>query len=209
MKKLLFFGGSSLFFIVTAFSQIKSNPKQFIGLNIGGSINGTGDMRGITYNTVYTKKFRNRFSWIATFGGTLHDGSSYLFFTDPSGGREVDGSIRYTTGGIQSTIGANYNFVQTTKNEIYLGFSALFRYQSTSYYDDLSIYFPALTGLPIPVISFIHSTPARTFAIGGGIRLGYNYITQKNILFGILGEFQMDSNGDALTQLGLMVGKRF
>ncbi|MEO7316120.1 MAG: hypothetical protein ABIW47_13105, partial [Ginsengibacter sp.] len=103
----------------------------------------------------------------------------------------------------------NYNFVQTARSEIYVGLNALLRYQSTSYYDDLSIYFPALTGLPIPVISFINSTPARTFAIGGGIRLGYNYTTEKNILFGILGEFQMDSNGDVLSQLGVMVGKRF
>ena len=100
MKKLLLLGSFIIFFIIAAFSQVKSNPKQFIGLNIGRSINGTGDMRGIAYNTVFTKKFRKRFSWIVTFGGTLHDGSSDLFFTDPNGGGEVDGSIRYTTGGI-------------------------------------------------------------------------------------------------------------
>ena len=98
-KKIILFTLSPLFAIIS-FGQIKSNPKQFIGLNIGRSINGTGDMRGVTYNTVYSKKFRKKLYWIATFGGTLHDGSSDLFFTDPNGGGEVDGSIRYTTGGI-------------------------------------------------------------------------------------------------------------
>jgi hypothetical protein len=83
VKKFILFSVSAFYFF-TALGQIKSNPKQSIGLNIGRSINSTGDMRGVTYSTVYSKKFRNRLSWIATFGGTLRDCSSDLFFTDPN-----------------------------------------------------------------------------------------------------------------------------
>lgn len=207
MKKLLLICSSAIF-IATGFGQVKSNPDQFISLNIGRSINGTGDMRGVAYNTVYSKTFRKRFSWIVTFGGTLHDDSDDLFFSDQDG-NTVDGSIRYTTGGIQSTFGVNYNFVQTARSEIYVGLNALLRYQVTSYYDAVAVIYPIVTGLPYPVVSFQNLTPARTFAVGGGMRLGYNYTTHKNILLGILGEFQMDTEGDVLSQLGLMVGKRF
>lgn len=209
IKKLHLLCFCIIFSILTAFGQVETTPNQFIGLNIGRSIHGTGDMRGIAYHTVYSKRFRKKLSWTATFGGTLHDGSVELFFPDSDRGGEVDGSIRYTTGGIQSTFGVRYGILQTSKNEIYVGLHALVRYQSTSYYDDVKIIYPIVTGLPIPVISFINNTPARTFAIGGSTRLGYNYTTDKNLLFGILGEFQMDSNGDVLSQLGLIVGKRF
>lgn len=124
-------------------------------------------------------------------------------------GKIIDGSVRYVTAGIQSTLGINYNFVQTLQSEFYLGLNSLFRYQATSYFDDLATYYPIVTGLPMPVNSFINSTPARTFAVGGTIRLGYNYTTQKNILFGVFGDFQIDTNGDVLSQLALTVGKRF
>lgn len=197
-----------IFFVCTGFSQLKFNPNQFIGLSGGRSKHGTGDIRGVAFNTVYTKRFRKKISLSATVGGTLHDDSEVLFFTD-SDGNTVDGSIRYTTGGIQSTFGVNYNFVQNRQNELYLGLNSLVRYQATSYYDDVSIIYPIVTGLPFPVISFINKTPARTFAVGGTIRAGYNYTTRKQIVFGIFGDFQMDTNGDVLSQLSLIAGKRF
>ena len=74
-----------ILFVIPAFCQLKTNPDQFIGLSVGSSMNGTGDMLGVAFNTVYSKKFRKRLSWIATFGGTLHDGSWDLFFDDPYG----------------------------------------------------------------------------------------------------------------------------
>lgn len=207
MKKI-FFGFLSLLLISNAFCQLETFPSQFIGLNIGKSKHGSGDIQGVAFNTVYSKSFHKKLSWVATFGGTLHDDSKELIFTDPNG-NIVDGSIRYTTGGIQSTFGVNYSFIQTKRNEVYLGLNSLFRYQSTSYYDVITVLYPIITGLSIPVIYFENLTPARTFAVGGTIRLGYNYTNKKNILFGIFGDFQMDTNGDVLSQLALTVGKRF
>lgn len=128
LKKCILFTFSPFFAIIT-FGQLKSNPKQFIGLNIGRSINVTGDMRGVLIILSIRRKFEKDFPGLLLFGVTLHDGSSDLFFTDPNGGEEIDGSIRYTNGGIQSTFGANYNFVQTARSEIYIGLNALLRYQ--------------------------------------------------------------------------------
>ena len=131
MKKLILLLFPILF-VIPAFSQLTTSSSQFIGLDIGKSKHGSGDIQGVAFNTIYSKRFRKNLSWVATFGGTLHDDSNELLFTDPDG-KSIDGSIRYTTGGIQSTLGVNYSFVQTPRSELFLGINSLFRYQSTSY----------------------------------------------------------------------------
>ena len=73
----------------------------------------------------------------------------------------------------------------------------------------VTVLYPIITGLPIPVIYFENETPARTLAVGGTIRIGYNYTNKRSILFGILGDFQMDTNGDVLSLIAFTVGKRF
>lgn len=208
MKKIISLLLTS-FLITMLYSQSNTNLQEFIGLSFGRSFHGTGDLRGVAFNSVYSKEFGKKYSWVATIGGTLHDGEWDLFYDSPGTGERIDGSIRYTTGGIQSTFGVNYNLIQFQRSAIYLGLNALLRYQSTSYYDGVVITYPPVTGYPIPLINFVNLTPARTIAVGGTLKIGYNYATTKNILFGILGEFQIDTNGDALNQIGLIVGKRF
>ncbi|MEO6684048.1 MAG: hypothetical protein ABIN48_14595 [Ginsengibacter sp.] len=110
---------------------------------------------------------------------------------------------------MQATLGLNYNLIQTQKSEIYIGLSSLLRYQSASYYDAIGVICPFVTGFPYPVVSLQNKTPARTFAAGGTIRLGYKYTNKKNILFGMFGNFQMDTNSDVLSQIALTIGKRF
>jgi hypothetical protein len=202
-----------LFFIsislsTLTFCQKATNFKEFLGISVGRSKHGTGDINGFAFNSEYSKQFRRKLSWSATFGGTLHDGSRDLFFTAPNG-NNVDGSIRYTTGGIQSTIGINYNIIQKSHGELFLRINSLFRYQSTSYYDIVTILYPPITGLPIPVVYFENMSPARTFAVGGTGQVGYNYTMANRIVLRLFGDFQVDSNGDVLSQIGLAIGKRF
>ena len=119
-----------LFFLLNTavflgFSQVKTSPKHFIGLNIANSFHGSGDLRGIAFNTEYAQKFGKRIFWTATFGGTLNDGAWDFVHIDQNN-KITNSSIRYTTGGIQSTLGLNYNFIQTANSEVYLGLSSLF-----------------------------------------------------------------------------------
>lgn len=205
MKKAL------LFFIITLYSAItycqKAIPNEFIALGVGQSKHGTGDIKGIAFNTFYQKKLRKNLSLVVTFGGTLHDDSRELFYASPTG-EDIDGSIRYVTGGIQSTVGINYSFIQTFRSDFYVGLNALFRYQATSYYDVVTILYPIVTDLPIPVIYFENLSPARTFTVGGTTRLGYNYLLNNRFVLGIYGDFQIDFNGDVLSQIGILIGKR-
>ena len=199
-----------LFGIISIISlgQSQNLPNNLLQLNFNTSKHGTGDIRGVAFNSGYSYFFSKKYCWIVEVGGTLHDGSRPLFYTAPNG-NTIDGSIRYTTGGIQSKAGIGYNFIRTPKHNFHAALSSLLRYQSSSYYDDVTILFPAGTGLPVPVVYFENKTPARTFAIGGSISLSYNYTLKNRISLGMIGSFQTDSNGDALSQIGLAIGKRF
>lgn len=211
LNKMKKFSSTSFFFLITSilFAQNESNlPKQFLQFTAGRSTHGTGDVRGLSFNSVYSNFFKKRFSWIAEVGGSLHDGNRALFFTAPNG-EFIDGSIRYTTGGIQSSLGIGYSAIKTSEHEIQVRLSSLFRYQSSSYYDDVTVLYPAATGLPFPVIIFNNKTPQRTFAFGGIGAIAYNYTIKNKMTFGLLAGIQTDTNGDTITQLLFSVGKRF
>jgi hypothetical protein len=208
MKKV-FLSLVNFFFVASAFGQNLDKPKdQFLGISILRSKHGTGDINGISFNSEYSKKINKRFSLIATFGGTLHDGSRVLIYQSSSG-QTIDGSIRYTTGGIQTSFGLGYDFIQTSHHVFQVRLSPLLRYQSTSYYDVVTILYPIITGLSIPVLYFENLTPARTFAIGAIGHIGYNFIPKNRNVFRFFGEFQLDSNGDVLKGFGIALGRKF
>lgn len=197
----------SLFFPFILFSQTKFSPNQ-IQVTAGRSTHGTRDMRGIIFITEYTNYFKKSLFWTIALGGTIHDGSRPLFFNDAYG-NAIDGSIRYTTAGVQATSHLGYSFIKTSRHELGIKVGALLRYQSSSYYDRVSISYPLATGLPIPVITFDNTTPQRTYAFGGSAQILYNYSINKAISLGIQAGFQTDTNGDTITQAAFTIGKRF
>lgn len=192
-----------------SFSQNKNvlNEQQ-LSISAGLSIHGTGDMRGLIFNTEYSKNVRKRLSWIAGIGGTIHDGVLSNYFKDRNGD-EVDGSIRYTTAGFQIKNELGYNLLKTVKDQLQIRAGAVLRYQTSSYYDYIEISYPLLTGLPVPVIIINNTTPQRTFAVGGSAELFYNYSITPKILIGVLAGLQTDTNGDTITQLSVSVGRLF
>jgi hypothetical protein len=194
-----------------SFSQKNDNflGERQLNFSIGRSKHGTGDMRGLIFNTEYSKRFKNRLSWIAGIGGTIHDGVRPLFFTYPDGS-EIDGSIRYTTAGLQGKSQIGYSLIKTNTLELQIRAGALLRYQTSSYYDGVSILYPAAgTGVPFPVIYFTNISPQRTFTVGGNAEIFYNYSITPKILIGVLAGLQTDTNGDTITQLSLSIGRRF
>lgn len=188
-------------------AQMSSSQKQ-VQIFGGKSFHGTGDMKGISFNTEYQQYFKKKISWSLGLGGTIHDGSFPVFFTDPSG-NNIDGSIRYVTAGVQVFSHLGYSILKTNEHQFQIRFGGLIRYQSSSYYDDVTVLYPIATGLPVPVNIFQNSTPQKTFAFGGSGQILYNYTLKGNIVVGILTGIQTDTNGDTITQLSIIIGKKF
>jgi hypothetical protein len=182
--------------------------KSTVQISIGPAKHGSGDLNGFIFNTGYTRFFSKRLSWSADIGGSIHDGSRLLIYTDPNG-NAADGSIRHTTAGFQVTGGLGYSVANSGHHELQLRLHSLLRYQSSSTADIYTILYPAATSLPVPVLYFQHLEPARTYAAGGHAQVAYHYTTNNRLLFGISGAFQMDTNGDVLPQLLFRLGKRF
>jgi hypothetical protein len=179
-----------------------------IQLDIGMSRHGTGDMRGLFLNSEYKKYFLKKLSISFGISATIHDGVSPLFFTD-SNGNCTDASYRYSSGGLQLTGKFGLNLYRSKWSELGLQIGGLLRYQTSSYYDELIVLFPALPGFPMPVTIIINNSPQRTFSIGCIGQLFYNYSLTEKLFIGILTGLQLDTNGDTITQLGLSCGFKF
>ena len=205
MKTLIFL--SLLFVSKTLTAQMKL-PEHSIQIVAGHSIHSTGDNKGLSFATGYEKYFRKNLSWTIAMGATIHDGASPLFYTDP-GGHIQDGSFRYTTAGFQITGHAGYSFIRTSRHEFQFRAGGLVRFQSSSYFDEFGTLYPIATGLPIPVSYFVNTTPQRTYAAGASLQLQYNFTFPNRLQLGFLAGFQMDTNGDNISQLSIMAGKRF
>lgn len=185
-----------------------SIPKKQIELIAGRSVHGSGDSRGLNFSVEYSKYFKKKLNWSASIGGTIHDGVFPVFYEYPTGVQN-DGSIKYTTAGLQVMTHLGYNFFKSDNNELLFRLGSVLRYQSSSYWDEVAVLYPPLTNLPYPVVVFRNTTPQRTFAIGGTTQLKYSYTTKHKISLGILAGFQFDTNGDNISHLSLTIGKRF
>ena len=206
MKFTFYFFLSVIPFFADA--QEKKTPYTNIaGLSAGRSRHGSGDINGFIFTTEYSRYIKKSFSLGVSISGTIHDGSSPLFFT--GSGRSIDGSIRYTVAGFQLSPTVGYSFVKTPRHEILARLGGLLRYQSSSLPDDFIIYYPAFTGLPFPVIVFNHTTPLRTFTIGATGQLFYYFNVTEKIFAGVIAGFQFDSGGDNISQVGICTGIRF
>ncbi len=202
----------TIFFVFlgfTIFSQERSKfPKRLLQLQFGYSRLSTGDMNGVYSLLEYGKYFRKKIKWAVSFGCTIHDGKLELDYTDP-GGRNYDGSIRYTTAGLQTTGSIGYSIFYNYQHEIEVRIGVLLRYQSSSYFDEVIILYPPATNLPFPVSVFNNLSPQRSINVGSSVQLSYKYSIASNITLGLAGGFQADTNGDIVSQISLALGRRF
>lgn len=209
MKKILLLGVA---FCISVFSmaQIKNFPKRSLRFNIGESTHGTGDLKGISFGTAYTHYLKKKLSLEYHFKGTIHDGQDiYLLYVN--GNLEQDGSVRTTTAGFQIGSLIRYSALRTSHHEFTLAAGPYGRYESSSLGSNgYGARYPSPAS-PIPriLIEFDHSFPQRIYNIGYMAELSYNYTFKKKLFVGVNAAFQNDTNGDAITHLGLMIGKRF
>jgi hypothetical protein len=178
-----------------------------VELELARSKHGSGDLTGFSFasNYIFTK---NRFSQLVFIEGSIHDGEYTLIFDTPDG-LTNDGSIRYTTAGVQVGYGVRYSLFEFKNQKTEVGLNGLIRYQSTSLYDTVTILFPALTDIPFPVVVLGQESDARTIALGSKLILSHRVALTKTIDLKALGSFQYDTNGDTIGGYGLGISKRW
>lgn len=179
-----------------------------VQLFFGRSLHGTGDASGIEYGAIYTSDVGKKSFWFAEVAGSIHDNDWPLFYSTPSGDR-IDASIRYTMAGVQAVGGIGLKVLHRSRHEINLRFGGLVRYQSSSYWDGVGVYYLPASGLDFPVVSFVNTSPRRTMGFGGRLSFSYAYTFKTKLFVAANGSVQTDSNGDALTSVTLGIGKKF
>lgn len=205
-----------VFFLVTFFffshflyaQTDQRNYKYYAGLTGGLSNHGTGDMLGVSENISVGKYFREKLSWSAGLGASLHDGV-YPISSTQTDGTVLDHSYRYVTGGFQASGGVGYSLIRGKRSEFGVRASGILRYQSSSYYDRLMVIFAQNSTVPYPATYIFNSTPQRTYSIGIAPELFYNHAITKTLFVGLSTGFQADTNSDIITHFSISIGKRF
>ena len=193
------------FVIVSGQEQV---PSRYLHIGFGRSFSGTGDVIGLSYDVRYSEYFKRRTGFYFELGGSIHDGKFPIYYRNSTNQR-IDGSIYFTTAGVQLVTGLSQSFLRTKKHELGIRIGLMPRYQSTSYWDWVEVIYPPVSGLPIPVAHFINTLPHRSLSIGGKGQFFYNFTMNRGFLISLSGTFQGDSNGDIFADFGIGFGKRF
>lgn len=185
----------------------KHQISKTLQLDIGIGNHGTGDMKGYNINVEYKKDLPKQISYTIGLTTTIHNGEKPIFYNDANN-QMVDASYRYNTSGVQIACKVGLRFLKSKNTDIGARIGSLFRYQSSTYYDDLNVLFPIITGLPFPVTTVINKTSQETLSIGAIGQLYFSQFISKRHFLGLNANFQLDSKGDTITQLQLTVGIR-
>jgi hypothetical protein len=180
---------------------------EYFQLAAGISKHGTGDMNGYAISVDYKRYLRPRTSISIGLTTTIHDGVFQILYTDPNN-NPVDGSYRYGTSGIQINARMGYSMIRAKHHTLDFQVGALLRYQTSSYYDDLTTLYPPATGLPIPVFYQVNRSNQRTVSFGGIGALQYQYHFTSGDHIGIRGSLQTDTQGDVISMVSLLFGYR-
>ena len=188
----------------------RGSKTESVQLVAGYSRHGSGDMNGIVFGVEYTRHFTKKFSLNYNIRATINDSKDEIIINNTAAGTSTDASVRFTTAGVQLGVNAGLNIISSGRSEFILRLGGFLRYQSASNGSDgYSVYYPAATGIPTVLIEYNNKTPQETFAFGGLFQLQYNFILKSKIFLGVIAGFQTDTNGDAIPQITLAIGKIF
>lgn len=174
----------------------------------GMNMHGSGDIKGLQYGARYNHFLSKRFDFILSFEANLNDSRDNLFIWNDPDGNEYDSTLHDVIAGMQLNLGVGLNILNTQKHQLGVNPSILFRYQATSIMGTTITDYPPITGYPVPIRYLIREEPGNTYAVGGSIRLFYNYKLSAKYFIGINPGFQLDSNGDTILFSTLSFGIR-
>lgn len=193
-------------------STLTWGQKQKDALQIvsGYSVHGSGDMLGIVFGTEYVKFISRRFSLNYNMRATINSGRDEINVNNTSTGTRTDASVRFTTAGVQLGVNAGVSMVRSARHDFKISIGPFARYQSASNGSDgYGIYSPQVTRVPTILIGYDNRTPQETVTVGGILQFQYDYTFGNKVYVGIIPAFQTDTNGDAIPQVALAIGRRF
>jgi putative salt-induced outer membrane protein YdiY len=113
--------------------------------------------------------------------------------------------LHYTTAGIQLNSMVNFSLISLPRHKFRIGGGTVLRYQSSSLPDVYGIYFN--NDPDDPTYRFNFYNQQNIFTIGYSFDISYIAKVSNKFQLGIKAQFQNDTNGDAITQLSLIVGR--
>ena len=206
MTKYIFILVVFLFFYE---SRGQTDPTHSFDLILGYGTHGSGDLKGYQYGFQYAKEISKRWRWALEFSGSLHDGADDKLIFQDELGNDVDATLHFVIGGIQTGFGLGYSFVKSHKHGLAVTVLPIVRYQATSISDLIVTLSPGATDLPFPVRNLVRFEPARTLSLGSVFRLKYLYSMKNKYTIGLGVTFQTDTNEDSIVGTMISVGKRF
>lgn len=202
---------SLCFFVIMGKALAKQSlPRHAVQLTGGYSAHGSGDMKGIVAGAEYIRYASKKLFLNYNIRSTINSQKHEFIVNNQAAGSSKDESIRFTTAGVQLGLDGGYSFIRSKPISMSVSLGTFLRYQSASNgTDGYSLYSPTATGIPTFLIGYDNQTPQETIAIGGLIQLQLDISVTKKFYVGLLPRFQTDSNGDAIVQYALSVGRRF
>jgi len=199
----------TLFFLFLSFFAFSQNnpPKGRFQLGLGYSTHGSGDMDGVSFFTEYGKYTGKRFEYGLNIKSTIHWDEFNVLVSRPDG-TVRDASFRYSSAGLQVGPFIGYHLLQAKHHQLMIQGGAFARFQNSTYPSSYSFYIDFTTNPPRPVFEFWHEEKQNIFTAGYSVDLSYDFITNKKLMLGVKAGFQNDTNGDVITQVCLVVGRK-
>jgi hypothetical protein len=189
-------------------AQVGDN-KDAIQITGGYSLHGSGDLKGIVFATEYIHFLTKRFSLNYNLRATINSGKDEYIVNNTIVGTTTDASVRYTTAGVQLGVSAGFSMIKNERHDLKFALGTFGRYQSASNGSDgYSLYNPQTTGVPNFLVGYDNKTPQETIAVGAIFGFQYDFTFGNKLYIGLAPAFQTDTNGDAILQAALAIGRR-
>jgi len=195
MRKII-----TLIFIFNLHHSFAQKDNSSLQLSFGTSGHGTGDLQGFALDLGYDHVISRRLDFSNGITTTMHSGYDY-----PYNGLPERHMLHYTTAGIQLNSMVNFSFISLPRHKFRIGGGTVLRYQSTSLPDVYSMNFNSDPDDPTYRFNFYNQP--NIFTIGYSFDISYIARVTNKFQLGIKAQFQNDTNGDAITQLSLIVGR--
>jgi hypothetical protein len=200
----------SVLFSIVGFDVLgQTTRRATLSLAGGYSKHGSGDFKGLFVDVGFYRQFGRKFRLGFDLATTIHTGRDAILINDNVfNNRTIDGSVRFTTAGIQFGAGGEWRIIRNRHYEVALGISSILRYQSASNGDDgYNIYLPSQTGQPTVLVGFDNKTPQQTISLGFAPNTAVYFISRKGSRLGPVISLQLDSHDDVIFNAGLKYTK--
>lgn len=195
-----------ILFLSTKFYSQEPQHKNTLSAEFGINQHGTGDINGFSYGLKFNHPLSKTFDLILGFEGNLNDSKGSAFFFDDPNGNTYDSTPHNVIAGLQINAGIGLNILNSKKHKFGLNPNIFGRYQALSAFSTIITDYPALTGYPIPIRTYIREEPGNTTTLGASVKIFYNYRINEKLFVGLNPGFQVDFNGDTMIFTTLAFG---